>query len=96
MNEFEKAKRWRETIRWRDRIGSTTREHVGLTVERLADMTGYSKESIYLFEKGFTYNGRTEKLGKIKTKPLDERVWHRYRMACAGVKAALAGSTFNW
>ncbi len=82
MNEFEKAKRWREKA--------------GLTVEELAERTGYSKESIYLFEKGFTYNGRTEKLGKIKTKPLDERVWHRYRMACAGVRAALNGSVVNW
>ena len=82
MNEFEKAKRWREKA--------------GLTVEELAERTGYSKESIYLFEKGFTYNGRTEKLGKIKTKPLDKQVWHRYRMACAGVRAALNGSVFNW
>jgi transcriptional regulator with XRE-family HTH domain len=81
VNEHEKAKRWREKT--------------GLTVEELADKTGYSKESIYLFEKGFTYNGRTAR-DKIKTKPLDERVWHRYRMACAGVRATLSGSTFNW
>ena len=81
MNEHEKAKRWREKT--------------GLTVEQLAEKTGYSKESIYLFEKGFTYNGRTAR-DKIKTRPLDDRVWHRYRMACAGVRAALNGSTFNW
>ena len=81
MNEFEKAKRWREKV--------------GLTVDELAEKTGYSRESIYLFEKGFTYNGRTAR-DKIKTKPLDKQVWHRYRMACAGVRAALNGSTFNW
>ena len=81
MNQFERAKRWREKA--------------GLTVEQLAEKTGYSKESIYLFEKGFTYNGRTAH-DRIKRKPLDENVWHRYRMACAGVAAALSGTAFNW
>lgn len=81
MNEFEKARRWREKA--------------GLTVDQLAEKTGYSREAIYLFEKGFTYNGRTAR-DKIKTKALSDSVWHRYRMACAGVRAALNGSSFNW
>ena len=83
MNDHLKAKRWREKT--------------GRSVAELARLTGYSPESIYLFEKGFTYDARGKNArNKIRTRKLNEKAWHRYRMACAGVSAALAGSTFNW
>lgn len=83
MTDHEKAKAWRE-------------RH-GLTVEQLAERAGYSRESIYLFEKGFTYNGRGRG-NAVKKKDIDDRVWQRYRMACAGVHAELGKNArkFNW
>lgn len=83
MNDHLKAKKWREKT--------------GLTVSLLAEKTGYSPESIYLFEKGFTYDARGKtKRGDIRKNAVNGRAFHRYRMACAGVNAALSGSTFNW
>lgn len=83
MNDHLKAKRWREKTK--------------LSVAALAERTGYSPESIYLFEKGFTYDARGKtKRGDIRKNALNERAFHRYRMACAGVSASLAGSSFNW
>lgn len=83
MNDHEKAKRWRE--------------RTGLSHDQLAELVGYSRESIFLFEKGFVYDerGRTAR-GKVRTRATNERAFHRYRMACAGVHATLNGSTFNW
>ncbi len=80
MADHEKAKAWREKL--------------GLTVEQLSDRVGYSIESIYLFEKGYTYAGRTPKKGSIRKVPLTESVWKRYRLACAAVAADL--DKFNW
>ncbi len=83
MNDHLKARKWRE--------------RVGLSREQLAEMAGYSLESIYLFEKGYVYDerGKTAK-GKVRTRQINERSFHRYRMACAGVAASLSGSAFNW
>lgn len=82
MTDHEKAKAWRK-------------KH-GLTVEQLSERAGYSRESIYLFEKGFTYVGRTRG-NTIKKRDIDEQAWRRYRMACAGVHAELRNPRkFNW
>lgn len=83
MNEHEKAKRWREKV--------------GLSHDQLAELVGYSRESIFLFEKGFRYDerGRTAR-GKVRRIATNERAFQRYRMACAGVQASLNGSVFNW
>lgn len=78
VNEHLKAKRWRERLK--------------LSVIDLSKLTGYSIESIYLFEKGFTYDARGKtKSGDVRTKAINPEAWKRYRMACAGV-----GQTFRW
>lgn len=89
MTEHSRAKGWREKTK--------------LSVDDLAERSGYSREAIYLFEKGFTYNadGRSQKSRRngeeIKTKKIAKRAWHRYRMTCAGVAAELSrGKRFDW
>lgn len=83
MTEHIKAKKWRERLR--------------LTVADLAKATGYSIESIYLFEKGFTYDARgATKGGEVRTRDINASAWQRYRMACAGVASALRGKKFGW
>lgn len=62
MVEAGKAKAWRRTM--------------GLTMDQLADMTGYSREAIFLFERG------QNSLGKPHTPPC----WRRYKLACMAVK----------
>ena len=83
MNDHEKAKRWREKV--------------GLTLDQLAELVGYSRESIFLFEKGYRYDerGKTAR-GKVRKIATNERAFQRYRMACAGVQASLKGQTFDW
>lgn len=48
---------------------------------QLCKAIGYSLSSISLFEQGYDHNG----------KPLGERAWMRYRLACAGLTALNAG-----
>lgn len=82
MTEHLKAKKWRE-------------RH-GLTVPDLAKVTGYSIESIYLFEKGFRYDERgATRAGELRVVKINNNAWQRYRMACAGV-AALGKRKFGW
>lgn len=58
-----------------------------MTVAELAEATGYTIEAVYLMERGMASTGR-------KVKPW---VWKRYKMACAGVDAALRETrVFNW
>jgi predicted transcriptional regulator len=70
MTEYEQARAWRNKL--------------GLTWEQLSGMTGYSKESIYWFERG-----RSPPRKGHKNKPIDDRVFYRYKMTCAGVDATL-------
>jgi transcriptional regulator with XRE-family HTH domain len=75
MNETQdniRARQWREAHK--------------LTVPQLAEMTGWTPQTIYVFERGYQHNG----------KPIDPSVFWRYRMACAGVEAKLRGLTFDW
>lgn len=82
MSESERAKKWRQKMK--------------LTVDELADAIGFSKETIYLFEKGFTYDGRDAR-DRVKKRDLSEERWQRYRMACAGVAAQKeTGKPFRW
>jgi len=63
-----------------------------LTVQQLADLTGYSPQAIYIMERGIASTGAT-------VKPW---AWQRYKMACAGVELYLQGCAqgeaqlFNW
>lgn len=71
--EHEQAKQWRSER--------------GFTVEQLAELTGYSREAIYCYERGRMANG-----GEIPA-----WVWQRFKMACAGVDAQIrSGFNFQW
>jgi hypothetical protein len=63
---------------------------VGITIDRLAELTGYSPRSIYLMELGCDAKGK-------KIKPW---VWLRYKRACQGAAVERAlnehKQTFNW
>ncbi len=73
--EYHKARDWRLAR--------------GLTVQRLAELTGYSIESIYAMERG---KSTTPAGGRVK-----EWVWQRYKCACAGIEAQIrSGLNFDW
>lgn len=52
------------------------RRRMGLTMEELSVLTGYSREAIYLFERG------RNSLGK----PHPPCSWRRYKLACLAVR----------
>ena len=73
MQENVQAKQWRNER--------------GFTVEQLSDLTGYSREAIYCFERGKMANGTD----------IPEWVWQRFKMTCAGVDAQVrSGMNFQW
>jgi transcriptional regulator with XRE-family HTH domain len=73
MKESQLAKAWRVKA--------------GLTVEQLQDLTGFSREAIWLFERGVRQNGSA----------VSAYSWQRYRMACAAVQQQLkTGRVFQW
>lgn len=73
MTKHAKARRWRETLE--------------LGRHQLAKLTGYSYESITIFENGFRADGR----------PISGVVWQRYERACAAVDHELqTGEKFRW
>ena len=79
MTEYEKAKAWRLKHGW--------------TQEKLAELTGFARETIYWFERGKTPQGRSGKNpGNIRP-----WVWLRYNNACAGVDVQQRmEKKFNW
>lgn len=67
------------------------REGLGLSGAELAEQLGYSRIAIYWFEAGTC----PPVAGKYK--PIKPWVWHRYRLACAGLAAQLvAKKKFEW
>jgi DNA-binding XRE family transcriptional regulator len=82
-NEHHRARQWR------DRHGLSTRE--------LAELTGYSVEAIFWFEKGLTPPNRNAKGGRAKDRKHKAWVMLRYRLACAAIDQQLrTGKTFDW
>lgn len=69
------------------------REKHELTPEQLSERTGYSVSAIYWFERGITPPSRNK---KANDRSIAEWVWQRYRAACAGVDAEIAGRKFRW
>ena len=65
MTEAEQARAWRHNMR--------------LTMAQLAELTGYSVQTIFLFERGTNSQG----------KPHVPEVWKRYKLACLGVRFML-------
>jgi len=75
MKQHERAKAWRLKM--------------GLSIDQLSELSGYSVAAIYKFEAG----ARNRKAGDKHS----EWTWHRYRMACAGVTSELrSGRGFDW
>lgn len=73
MKQHEKARRWRIER--------------GLSTERLSELSGWSIESIYLFERGVTPKGEA----------VSDWAWRRFKMACAGIDGELrSGAKFDW
>ena len=68
------------------------REAKELTLEQLSQLTGYSVSAIYWFERGVTPPSRKAPGDRA----IADWVWQRYRAACAGVDAELAGRKFKW
>lgn len=64
--EVKRAKEWR-TRRFR-------------SIDQLAELTGWSREAIYIFERG-------------KASP---RAWRRYKLACAAIARDLDALGFDW
>lgn len=62
MAENEQAKAWRHSM--------------GLTMDQLAALTGYSREAICLFERGRNSAG----------KPHNPVAWRRYKLACLATR----------
>lgn len=63
--EAGKAKAWRRSM--------------SLTMDDLSGLTGYSREAIFLFEKGHNSSG----------KPPAPHAWRRYKLACMAVRFLL-------
>jgi transcriptional regulator with XRE-family HTH domain len=55
------------------------RRSMKLTMDELADLTGYSREAIFLFERGQNSTG----------KPHAAHAWRRYKLACMAVRFLL-------
>ena len=78
MKEYEKAKAWRRKRK--------------LTIDQLAQLTGYGPRSIIWFEQGLSPPN-----AQSNARPVADWVWHRYRMMCAGVEAQIrSGRQFDW
>lgn len=79
MKQHEKAQAWRKRR--------------GLTVEKLAELTGYGPRAVMWLEQGLS----PPNASRAKAAPVAEWVWQRYRMMCAGVEAQLKTSKkFDW
>jgi transcriptional regulator with XRE-family HTH domain len=72
MTEYEQAKAWRVAK--------------GLSLDDLADLTGYSRTSILWFERGALPSG----------KEINKFAWHRYKRICQAIDADLNPVLFGW
>lgn len=52
------------------------RNRMNLTMDDLARLTGYSREAIFLFERGHNSQGKPHAL----------HAWRRYKLACMAVR----------
>jgi len=78
MNEFQKAKAWRESH--------------NLTPQQLGELIGYSKEAVWAMERGEATASHN-----LEKRPVDPKVFRRYKCACAGLDAWLKDQRqFDW
>ena len=79
MPEHTQAKRWREAH--------------GLSREKLAELTGFSRETIYWYEQGVQPPSKTTGGGNKTPK----WIMQRFKLACSGVDQFLrTGEKFDW
>lgn len=71
LTAHERAKQWREKL--------------GLSVDRLADVTGFSRSTIFDMESGFQ---------RTTGKPVEPRAFQRYRLTCAAINSG--AESFDW
>lgn len=73
------------------------RQRHNLSVIELSDLTGYSIESIYRFERGEapprTWSDRKHKQA---AGPIPVYAWQRYKRVCQGVEHELQNGEFDW
>lgn len=75
----------------RSKKAADWRKRHNLSIDELADLTGYSREAIYLMERDVSRRDG-KKPARVK-----DWVWKRWQMACAGVEAQLvANKEFDW
>ena len=78
MKEHDRAKEWRLKR--------------NLSVNDLAELTGYGPRAIHWLEKGLTPPN-----GSAAARPVKPWVWQRWKMMCAGAEAQLrSGKRFDW
>lgn len=86
MQEHEKARAWRVRL--------------GLSPEELAEHIGYTRMSIYWFERGQTPPNRNAKSGNAADRAIKPWVWLRYKRACGDLDAQIRGRKkgvrFDW
>lgn len=69
-----------------------------LSLDHLAELTGYSKVTLYWYFRGLT-PPRTAKhiAGKQKSKAIGKAEWQRFKNLCAGIEYQLKnGRMFDW
>lgn len=77
MSEYQLARAWREKHKF--------------TVDELADLIGYARETIYQMERGGILNSKG-----VFTE-VNPWVFQRYRRACEGLERELStGKKFQW
>lgn len=67
------------------------RERNGMTPEQLAHQTGYTRVSVYWFERGETPPQRNVKSGNADDRDHKPWVLQRYKRACGDLDAELHG-----
>lgn len=86
LKEHQKAKAWRERLE--------------MSPEELAEKVGYTRMSIYWFERGETPPNRNAKSGNAADRQIKPWVMQRYRRACGDLDAEMRGRKkgvkFEW
>lgn len=68
------------------------RETLNLTSVQLGDMIGYSKEAVWAMERGEAAASHN-----LEKRPVDQKVWRRYKCCCAALDAAMKlNHKFDW
>lgn len=74
-----------KTLREGERVRDWRLRH-NLSQEELAELVGWTRNSVYLMEHGVD----------AKRQPVSPWTFYRFKMACAGVEAKLRGMEFDW